>query len=167
MQLFFLDDADKYKFTHLSEALLFIPYGVTVDEFQHRVYENPDMTPNERKKVWREIEKKYMPHRDYDGNEYLERGGWWYQQLHIFGMPFYYIDYTLAQICAFQFWKKSLDNREEAWSDYLRLCKAGGSKSFLELVKLANLKSPFEDDCIKSVIDSIKNWLGSIDDTKF
>ena len=167
MQLFFFDDADKYKFTHLSEALLFIPYGVTVDEFQHRVYENPDMTPNERKKVWREIEKKYMPYRDYDGNEYLERGGWWYQQLHIFGMPFYYIDYTLAQICAFQFWKKSLDNREEAWNDYLRLCKAGGSKSFLELVKLANLKSPFEDDCIKSVIDSIKNWLSKIDDTKF
>lgn len=167
MQLFFLDDADKYRFAHLSEALLFIPYGVTVDEFQHRVYENPDMTPAERKKVWREIEKKYLPHRDYDGNEYLENGGWWYQQLHIFGMPFYYIDYTLAQICAFQFWKKSLDNREEAWNDYLRLCKAGGSKSFLELVKLANLKSPFEDDCIKSVIDSIKNWLGSIDDTKF
>jgi M3 family oligoendopeptidase len=167
MQLFFFDDADKYKFTHLSEALLFIPYGVTVDEFQHRVYENPDMTPAERKKVWREIEKKYMPYRDYDGNEYLERGGWWYQQLHIFGMPFYYIDYTLAQICAFQFWKKSLDNREEAWNDYLRLCKAGGSKSFLELVKLANLKSPFEDDCIKSVIDSIKNWLSKIDDTKF
>lgn len=166
MELFFKEDTDKYKFSHLSEALLFIPYGVTVDEFQHFVYANPDITPAERKKAWRDIEKKYLPHRDYDGNDYLERGGFWYQQGHIFSVPFYYIDYTLAQICAFQFWKKANDNREEAWNDYLTLCKAGGSKSFVDLVKLANLKSPFEDGCVKWVIDDIESWLNTIDDTK-
>ncbi|QNO16034.1 M3 family oligoendopeptidase [Alkalicella caledoniensis] len=166
MELFFKEDTDKYKFSHLSEALIFIPYGVTVDEFQHFIYDNPELTPAERKQAWRTIEKKYLPHRNYDGNDYLERGGFWYQQGHIFGSPFYYIDYTLAQICAFQFWKKSNDNREEAWSDYLILCKAGGSKSFVDLVKLANLKSPFEDGCVKWVIDDIEGWLDSIDDTK-
>lgn len=166
MELFFKEDTSKYKFSHLSEALIFIPYGVTVDEFQHFIYDNPELTPAERKQAWRNIEKKYLPHRNYVGNDYLERGGFWYQQGHIFGSPFYYIDYTLAQICAFQFWKKSNDNREEAWSDYLTLCKAGGSKSFVDLVKLANLKSPFEDGCVKWVIDDIESWLDSIDDTK-
>lgn len=164
MNLFFKDNADKYRFAHLSNALLFIPYGVTVDEFQHFVYENPDATPAERKHAWREIEKKYMPYKNYDGCSFLERGGYWFQQHHIFNSPFYYIDYTLAQVCAFQFWKKSLDNREEAWSDYLRLCKKGGSESFLQLVKYAGLISPFDDECLKSVIGAIRNWLNSVDD---
>jgi M3 family oligoendopeptidase len=166
MSLFFKEDAYKYKFSHLSEALLFIPYGVTVDEFQHFIYENPEVTPAERKLAWRKIEKKYLPHRNYEENEYLERGGWWHQQGHIFGTPFYYIDYTLAQICAFQFFAKASENREAAWNDYLTLCKAGGSDSFINLVKLAKLISPFENSCISSIIEHIENELNSIDDTK-
>lgn len=166
MELFFKENADKYRFTHLTEAVLFIPYGVAVDEFQHFVYQKPEASAQDRRKAWREIEKKYLPWRDYEGNKYLEEGGYWHQQGHIFGVPFYYIDYTLAQICAFQFWKKSNENREKAWSDYLRLCKAGGSMSFLKLVKLANLKSPFENGCIESVIDDIMCWLDKIDDMK-
>lgn len=166
MNLFFEEEVDKYKYSHLSEALLFIPYGVTVDEFQHFVYENPDATPEERKTTWRKIEKKYLPHRDYDTNKYLEKGSFWHQQGHIFGTPFYYIDYTLAQICAFQFFKKAEENREKAWADYLRLCKAGGSDSFLNLVKLADLTSPFQDGCIASVIGHIESFLNNIDDTK-
>ncbi|KAI7257331.1 hypothetical protein KC345_g10813, partial [Hortaea werneckii] len=107
MNLFFEQDVDKYRFNHLGDSLLFIPYGVSVDEFQHFVYEHPEATPLERKQAWREIEQKYLPHRDYDGNAYLEQGGFWQKQAHIFRMPFYYIDYTLAQLCAFQFWKRS------------------------------------------------------------
>lgn len=164
MSLFFKEDTNKYKFTHLTESLTFIPYGVIVDEFQHFVYENPETTPDERKRQWREIEKKYLPQRDYDGNDYLERGGYWYQQSHIFSTPFYYIDYTLAQICAFQFWKRSLENSEDAWKDYVALCKEGGSKSFLKLVKVANLASPFEEESIKSVISVIENWVNNIND---
>lgn len=167
MELFFNEAADKYRFSHLSEALLFIPYGVTVDEFQHFVYEHPEATPEERKSAWREIEKRYLPHRNYEGNDYLERGGYWHQQGHIFGSPFYYIDYTLAQICAFQFWKKSREDNEGAWQDYLGLCQVGGSLSFLELVKFAHLISPFEDGCLQSVIGSIDEWLDSVDDLQF
>lgn len=166
MDLFFKEDTDKYRFNHLAEALLFIPYGVSVDEYQHFVYENPDATPAERKQAWREIEKKYLPHRNYSENEYLERGGYWHQQSHIFRSPFYYIDYTLAQICALQFWKGMHENREAAWSDYLRLCKAGGSQSFTGLVQYANLRSPFQDGCVASVIGVIDEWLSSVDDTK-
>ncbi|TCL49249.1 M3 family oligoendopeptidase [Thermolongibacillus altinsuensis] len=164
MELFFKEDTEKYKFNHLSSALLFLPYGVAVDEFQHFVYENPDITPAERKQAWREIEKKYMPTRDYDGNDYLERGGFWQRQSHIYTTAFYYIDYTLAQICAFQFWKRSRENYKEAWNDYVKLCREGGSKPFTELVRVANLISPFEDGCVQSVVGEIECWLNSVDD---
>lgn len=164
MELFFKEDTDKYKFSHLSEALLFLPYGVAVDEFQHFVYENPQANPAERNKAWREIEKKYLPYRDYDGNDYLEEGGFWQRQGHIYTTAFYYIDYTLAQICAFQFWKKSRENHDEAWADYVHLCKQGGSKPFTELVKVANLLSPFEEGTVQSVVGEIEAWLNSVDD---
>ena len=101
------------------------------------------MTPNERNAAWTAIEEKYLPERDYENNKYLKEGRFWQRQSHVFGMPFYYIDYVLAQICAFQFWKRSLEDKNSAWKDYIKLCNAGGTKSFLELVKLANLQSPF------------------------
>ncbi|SHE48808.1 M3 family oligoendopeptidase [Clostridium fallax] len=164
MNLFFKEDTDKYKFTHLSSAIKFIPYGVSVDEFQHFVYENPKATAEERKNVWRKIEKKYLSNRDYEGIDILERGCFWFQQSHIFCSPFYYIDYTLAQICALQFWKKDRENHKKAWEDYLSICKVGGTKSFLELVNLGGLKSPFDSDCIESIIGTITDYLKEIDD---
>ncbi|GAA0787415.1 M3 family oligoendopeptidase [Hathewaya limosa] len=165
MKLFFEENELKYKFAHLSSAITFIPYGVTVDEFQHFVYENPEATPEERKHAWREIEKKYLKGKDYENNDFLNRGGFWFKQSHIFQTPFYYIDYTLAQVCALQFWVKCNENREKAWEDYLRLCKVGGSKSFLELIDIANLKNPFENGCIESVMKPAKQWLDSVDDS--
>ena len=164
MDLFFENDTDKYKFIHLSEALLFIPYGVTVDEFQHWVYENPEATPKERREKWIEIEKKYLPTRDYGEVEELKNGIFWFRQGHIFSSPFYYIDYTLAQVCAFQFWIKSRENREKAWQDYLNLCKLGGSKPFFELMKSANLKNPFEEGTLAFVFPKIKEYLDNVDD---
>ncbi|WZL74326.1 M3 family oligoendopeptidase [Clostridiaceae bacterium 35-E11] len=164
MELFFKEDAEKYRFAHLNESLLFIPYGVTVDEYQHFVYANPQATPTERKQAWRQIEKKYLPHRDYEDEEYLEKGGYWHQQGHIFKDPFYYIDYTLAGICAFQFWKKSREDWEQAWKDYVTLCRAGGSQPFLNLVESAKLISPFEEGCIKAVVEEIDKWLAAVND---
>ena len=167
MEHFFGPATEKYYFLHFSNALQFLPYGVAVDEFQHIIYENPDLTPAERNAEWRKLEKIYLPQRNYDGNAFLESGGFWQKQNHIFNSPFYYIDYTLAQICAFQFWKKDRENHETAWADYLRLCQAGGSQSFLDLVRLANLRSPFEDGCVASVVGEIRKYLDGVDDSKF
>ena len=164
MESFFKEDTKKFKFEHLNDALLFLPYGVSVDEFQHFVYENPTATPKERKAAWKAIEQKYLPWIDYDGNEFLEEGGFWQKQSHIFGSPFYYIDYTLAQICAFQFWKKSRENQSAAFTDYVKLCKAGGSRPFLELVDYANLRSPFDDGCLAEVVEPIEAYLETVDD---
>jgi M3 family oligoendopeptidase len=137
-----------------------------VDEFQHWVYDNPDAKPEERNKQWALLEKKYRPSRDYDGNPYLEGGGFWQQQGHIYQTPFYYIDYTLAQVCALQFWKRANEDRAGALKDYQILCNAGGSQSFLQLVKLAKLKSPFEEGCLEKVTTEASHWLHSIDESK-
>lgn len=166
MKSFFKEDTEKYKFMHISSALLFLPYGAAVDEFQHIIYENPDLTPAERRKAWLDMEKKYRPTIDYAGVPFLEAGGLWMRQLHIFRSPFYYIDYCLAQICALQFWQKSQKDFKSAWADYLRLCNAGGSQSFLDLVKLAGLKSPFDTSTIQEVMTDVSAWLNSVDDSK-
>ena len=165
MDRFFGEETGKYRFAHLSGALLFIPYGVTVDEFQHWVYAHPEASPRERKATWRSIEKKYLPHRDYEDNAFLENGGYWFRQGHIFGSPFYYIDYTLAQISAFEFWGKAQQDRTSAWNDYLRLCQAGGSLSYLGLLQLAGLCNPFEEGSIKTIMTPVSAWLDTIDDS--
>ncbi len=163
---FFEEDTDKYRFTHLAGAISFLPYGVLVDEFQHGIYENPELSKDERKALWRKIEKKYLPFKDYDDNTFLEKGTYWYMQGHIFGMPFYYIDYTLAQVCAFQFWVKSRENHQEAFNQYLELCKLGGSKSFVNLIESAKLKNPFKQGIVKDIIGPIKAYLDNVDDSE-
>lgn len=168
MHLFFEEQASKYHFSHLSGAVQFLPYGVLVDHFQHVVYERPDMTPAERNNVWRELEGMYCPERDYSEDDFLAQGTYWYRQGHIFSSPFYYIDYTLAQVCAFQFWQRDhLEKDPQAWSDYLAICQVGGTKSFLEIVALAKLQSPFEKGALTSVMASIDTYLSGIDDSQF
>lgn len=156
MNIFFKEDTDKYKFAHLCSAIKFLPYGVVVDEFQHIVYNNPNMSKDERKTVWRNLEKKYLPHRDYEENKILEKGCWFFKQGHIFKDPFYYIDYVLAQICAFQFLKKMEENRQQGWEDYLKICKVGGTQSFIQIVKTGNLISPFDNNCIEFIINNLE-----------
>lgn len=164
--LFFKEDAQKYYFSHLSGAISFLPYGALVDEFQHEIYENPSMSKDERKATWRRLEKQYIPSRDYDDDKFMEKGTYWFRQSHIFQSPFYYIDYTLAQVCAFQYWIRDHKNHQEAWSSYVDLCKLGGSKGFVALMKDAKLDSPFEDGTILRTIQPLEAFLNTIDDTK-
>jgi M3 family oligoendopeptidase len=155
MDLFFGENAEKYRTAHLIGALCTIPYLVSVDEFQHRVYAEPGMSAKDRRTVWREIEKKYMPWRDYDGNTFLEEGGFWMQKQHIFLYPFYYIDYALAQVCAFQYYGRMKENREAAWKDYLCLCRAGGTKGYFELLQTGNLLNPFKEGTVEKSVDHV------------
>ena len=149
MELFFGEKTDKYLTAHLMEALCTIPYLVSVDEFQHEVYAHPEGTPADWRRAWRAIERKYMPWRDYDGNEFLEGGGFWMQKQHIFLYPFYYIEYALAQICAFQYYGRMKEDRKAAWEDYLRLCRAGGTKGYFELLETGNLLNPFREGTVE------------------
>jgi len=163
MKKFFKEDTEKFKYKHISGSLSFLPYGACVDHFQHWVYENPEVSPKERKDKWLELESIYMPWRAYDDMVFIKDGGVWQGQLHIYQMPFYYIDYTLAQTCAFQFWIKNEKDHDSAWQDYLNLCRAGGSLSFVNLVRLAKLSSPFEDGCLENVVKFVNKWLENFD----
>lgn len=163
MKLFFEEDEKKYKYYHVTEGMKFIPYAVCVDEFQHEVYDHPELTPAQRRALWRDIEKKYMPYIDYDGNEFLENGGYWFRQSHIFTGPFYYLDYALAQICAYQFWMKCSEDREKGWNDYLRLCNAGGSEGLHKLLEIGRIESPFEHASIQKIAAYIEAWVDGFD----
>ena len=159
MELFFGEQADRYRYAHLMDALEVIPYMVSVDEFQHRVYAQPDMTAAERRQVWHELEKTYLPWRDYDGHPFLEEGGFWMQKQHIFLYPFYYIEYALAQMGAFEFYGRMKKDRKEAWEDYYRLCQAGGSLGYFALLKLAHLSNPFEEGTVEKIVRSLEEDL--------
>ena len=159
MRLFFAEDTEKFLYMQLASALDFLPYGCMVDEFQHIVYENPGMTPAERKEAWQKLEGEYKPSIDYDGDPFFGKGGAWQRQSHIYERPFYYIDYCIAQTCALQYHKWMSDDRAAAWNSYVSLLKKAGTVKLTDLVREAGLKSPFDNDCIDSIIAGVKGKL--------
>lgn len=156
---FFGDQADKYRFAHLQEALTFVPFGTAVDEFQHICYANPSLSPKERTLEWKKLEEIYMPWRKYDEDDFFDRGGYWYHKLHIFLYPFYYINYVLTTMGAMEFAAKNAENHEKAWEDYLKLCRCGGSMSYLETLRYAGLSVPFEEGSVKRAAAYVRKVL--------
>lgn len=168
MNLFFGNQDEKYRYQHLSDAIEFLPYGITIDEFQHWVYEHPTATHEERCKAFKEIELRNEPHLKYDPeNKCFSHGATWIRQSHIFGSPFYYIDYTLAQVVAFQFLVEMTKNQPKAWKKYVKLCKCGGKYPFVQLLEKNHLRNPFIEGNIVKVIRPIKKILNSLDKSKF
>jgi len=159
MEGFFGDQTGKYYYSHLSSALTFIPYGTMVDEYQHHIYEKPNMTPKERNELWLKLESKYRPWLNLEGADFYGQGRRWQAQGHIFGSPFYYIDYCLAQIMALSFWAQNQKNSKDAWAKYMRLLGFAGTKTFVELIEDAGLPSPFIPNNLKEVADAAVEWL--------
>ena len=149
----------KYELGHCEDALIFIPYGCMVDEFQHRMYENPELTPAQRNQLWLDLEKKYRPWIDFEDLPFYSRGAGWQRQLHIYLYPLYYIDYCMAQTVAFQFWIASMKDRADAWARYLCFADAGGTRTFEGLVEEAGLKVPYAPGCIREIGEAISNWI--------
>jgi M3 family oligoendopeptidase len=152
--------ADRFRRMHLIGALAFLPYGVCVDHFQHEVYARPDASPAERHAMWARLERIYMPWTDYGDLGFLLKGGRWQAKPHIYGSPFYYIDYTLAQCCAMQFWVKSRRDYRAAMEAYVALCARGGSAPFQDLVRSAGLVSPFAEGALADVVREAEAVLG-------
>ncbi|GGA24569.1 M3 family oligoendopeptidase [Psychrobacillus lasiicapitis] len=167
MELFFGEDTQKYHFSNLTEAFIYMPVVSVVDEFEHFLYEFPTATMQARKQKWRELEHEYLPERDYDGNEFLDKGTGFYEIGHLFTSPFYYIDYDLAHFAAVQLWIKQKDDPKYAWESFLKMCNQGGRLSYPELLKIANLESPFEDGSMERLLEKVKNWIDQVDDDSF
>ncbi len=158
----FFEDENKFKLIHLIKSVLFIPYGLLVDEFQHWVYENPQANPKKRKLMWRELEKKYLPDVNYASNDFLENGGFWFRQLHLFELPFYYIDYVIAQLCSFQYLIRSKQDFSKSWKEYINLIDSAIDKGFLESIKVGNLKNPFKGNTIESITTNIETLFNKL-----
>ncbi len=159
MEQFFGARKEDYLTMHLEDSASFIPYGCMVDEFQHRIYEQPDLTPAERKEVWKGLEAVYRPDTDFEDDPFFAAGGWWQKQSHIFQRPFYYIDYCLASICAMQYKKMMDEDYKKAWESYLTLCKLSAQKFYVPMLKEAGLKSPFEDGCVKEIVGHFEKMI--------
>lgn len=157
MELFFGDRADDFKKSQVENSITFVPYGCMVDEFQHIVYDNPDLTPRERKDAWKKLERVYKPHLDFgDAYPYFGDGGFWQRQHHIYSSPFYYIDYSIAQTNAIQYRIWMEKDYKAAFESYLAFCKESGSDFFANLLKRNGLKNPFEKGTIEEIAQGIK-----------
>lgn len=156
MPLLFGERAADYVDMHFEDSMAFIPYGTMVDEFQEIAYQNPGLTPAQRNGVWRDLERQYMPHLDYTGNDYYEKGGFWQKQHHIYDCPLYYLDYCIAQTNALQYKVWMDQDFDGAWKSYLKLCRLSASDFFDGLVKEAGLNNPFEDGCLAQVVRKLE-----------
>ena len=161
---FFGPDARKFKYSHLAGALTFIPYGTLVDHFQHLVYEKPEMTPAERHAEWKRLMGVYTPWLKLDGEiPFFSDGEHWQRQGHIYQVPFYYIDYCLAQTVSLEFWAMLQEDPANAWNHYMAYTEQGGSHTFVELLKNAGLTTPFDEACLKGVCEAATKWLAEFD----
>ncbi len=159
MELFFGERSEDYRAMHFEDAVAFIPYGTMVDEFQDLVYEHPEMTPKERRALWRSLEKQYKPHLNYEENSYLEEGGFWQKQHHIYDCPLYYIDYCLAGTNALQYKAWMEQDYQAAWESYLKLCRLSASDFFTSLVKTVGIPNPFEEGSLKAMVAQLSKKL--------
>lgn len=161
---FFGKDTRKFYYSHLAEALTFIPYGTMVDHFQHEVYEHPDYTPAQRHGIWKKLLGLYMPWEKLDGDiPFYSEGQGWQRQHHIYSMPFYYIDYCLAQTVSLEFWAMIQKDPKDAWKHYMAYTVQGGSAVFTDLLKNAGLRSPFDEACLRGVAQEAGKWLEDFD----
>ncbi len=161
---FFGDDTRKFRYSHLAGALLFLPYGTMVDHFQHIVYEKPELTPAERRAEWHRLLGIYMPWLRLDGEiPVYGEGEGWQRQTHIYERPFYYIDYCFAQTVSLQFWAMIQRDRADAWKHYMAYTVQGGSRTFTELLKHADLRTPFDEACLRDVAETASKFLAEYD----
>ena len=158
-ELFYKEDTQRAKLTHLKGALIFIPYGCIVDEFQHIVYDNPDLTPAQRHEAWAELERQYRPYIDMTDIPFYGDGRGWQRQLHIYHYPFYYIDYCLAQTAALTFKNIMNVDYKDAWNRYMKFVNEGGKKTFVQLCEVAGIKTPFEQGALKEIAQATEKWL--------
>lgn len=163
---FFGPDARKFKYSHLAGALTFIPYGTMVDHFQHIMYEHPELSPTERHAEWKRLLGIYQPWLRLDGDiPFYAEGEGWQRQAHIYEVPFYYIDYCLAQTVALEFWAMEQKDPDDAWAHYMAYTRQGGTRTFTELLEHAGLESPFDESCLRGVCEAAAEWLRTFDMT--
>lgn len=160
---FFGKETEKFRYSHLFDAIKFIPYGTMVDHFQHLMYEKPELTPAQRHEEWKKLTAVYMPWMKLDGSVFYGEGMGWQRQMHIYERPFYYIDYCLAQTISLEFWALSQQDYKSAWEKYMKFVKQAGTKTFTEIIDIAGLDTPFGEKALETVAKTAADWLDKAD----
>ena len=145
-------DLKRAKQQQLERVLTIFPWIATIDKFQHWVYENPNHTEEERTENWRSILNEYTSiAMDVSGLEDYRKYSW-QRQLHLYEVPFYYIEYGIAQLGAIGLWKQFKENKEQAINNYINALKLGGTKTLPQLYEAAGLKFSFAPDYINELM---------------
>lgn len=156
------DDFKKLRIDHLEDIIKFIPWAMTVDKFQHWIYENPQHTAKERNQKFVEIAKSISHHYEDWTDLELELENRWKGQIHIYEVPFYYIEYAIAQLGALQIWRNYCKDPQKALADYERALSLGKSKSLPEVYEAAGIKFDFSEELIGELMEFLKDRLNSI-----
>lgn len=150
----------EYIRNHLMQQLENLAYRCAIDEFEHLMYDR-NMGRVQLCELWAGISSRYIPWNKIPLEE-IRQGKCWPRQTHIVESPFYYIQYNIAQISTYEFYLKMQSNYKQAWSDYMRLCSEGGSKSYLELLETAHLSNPFARSTLEDICHPIVDELCSL-----
>jgi oligoendopeptidase F len=154
-------EAKRARRDHLEGIMKVFPWIATVDAFQHWVYSHPGHSRAERRAAWEKIMDRFGGSVDWSGYENV-RGHLWHRQLHIFQVPFYYVEYGIAQLGALQVWANSKQNKARALADYKKGLALGGSRPLPELFAAAGCKFAFDQATIKPLVQLVKTELAKL-----
>jgi len=150
------EDLHRAKREHLEQIIETLPWVATIDKFQHWVYENPDMSPEERNHTWKSIFDTFSDHlTDWEGLQQV-KDFLWQKQLHLFEVPFYYIEYGMAQLGAIAVWKNYRDDPEKGLGNYLEALKLGNTATIPEIYKKAGIKFDFSREYIAELMGFVQ-----------
>jgi len=163
-QVFFDNEEDlrRAKFQQIERSINLLPWVATVDKFQHWVYTHPKHSAQERKQAWIDINQEFSPQTiDWEGQEDAFALAW-QKQLHIFQMPFYYIEYAIAQLGALGMWRQFKQNEESAMDNYISALSLGYTRSIPEMYETAGIKFDFSKEHVKELVQFVKSELAKL-----
>jgi oligoendopeptidase F len=155
------EDADRAKISHLEGVIFLLPWIATIDAFQHWIYANPEHTREERKLQWISLRERFGSVMDWEGNEDFRELSW-QQQGHLFGVPFYYVEYGIAQLGALQLWQTHRKNPKKALKDYSNAMELGNTKTLPDLFAAAELELGFDAEHLNSLIGEVEIAMSEI-----
>jgi oligoendopeptidase F len=156
------EELKRAKREHLVDVLSVLPWVATVDKFQHFLYENPNHTVDERMQKWTEIANEFGSDQiDYSGLEPY-KASQWQKQLHIFEVPFYYIEYGIAQLGAIAIWKNYRADKQKALKQYKNALKMGYTSPIADVYKAAGIKFDFSKEYIQELMSFVQKELDSL-----
>ena len=155
------EDARRAKLDDLEKIVCFLPWMATIDAFQHWVYANPEHTRQDRSEHWLELRRRFGPRTDWSGFEELKET-YWQSQLHLFQVPFYYIEYGIAQLGALQLWQHHRRDTADGLARYARALRLGNTKPLPELFGAAGLDLGFDEEHVASLIGELSEAMAEI-----